>query len=384
MRDLEPNESTIRTPELLALNRLDESSLKLQRDGKYLEALEVMERALVLRQHFFGTESPHVWQACRTVAELCNLLAMTLLQDEKFKHCFELLKKAEILSQRHEESKAVTYNNLACYYRRKGKLKASLNYLQLALKLEKQSDKTAFAGSRADTHLNLCAVLSQLGRHSSALEQAQQALILLQEELFSDNLKSNNVGDFGATLMKDEKTIRKDRAAVLAIAYHNVGVENEFLRKLEYAIENYKKGYKVGKKYLSEKHGVTLALKNSLQQANKSYKMLESRRPKADKISVPKMLDERYKKFVHQLDNKKERKLNKKKWCGIEKAYGAVAYEIKPLRSLRPPNKKTMLNRQKKLDEESLNIYSLKSPLSTGRVQKLEHESKCETEVDFT
>jgi hypothetical protein len=32
----------------------------------------------------------------------------------------------------------------------------------------------------ADTHINACAVLSQLGRHQTALEHAQQALILLQ------------------------------------------------------------------------------------------------------------------------------------------------------------------------------------------------------------
>lgn len=37
----------------------------------------------------------------------------------------------------------------------------------------------------ADTHINACAVLSQLGRHQTALEHAQQALILLQEELLS-------------------------------------------------------------------------------------------------------------------------------------------------------------------------------------------------------
>jgi hypothetical protein len=38
----------------------------------------------------------------------------------------------------------------------------------------------------ADTFLNLCAVLSQLGRHSAALEHGQSALILLQEELFGE------------------------------------------------------------------------------------------------------------------------------------------------------------------------------------------------------
>lgn len=39
-----------------------------------------MERALVLRQHFFGADSPEVVHACKALAEMCNLLAMSFLQ----------------------------------------------------------------------------------------------------------------------------------------------------------------------------------------------------------------------------------------------------------------------------------------------------------------
>ncbi len=46
--------------ELLALQRLDETCVHLQKQGNYLEALECMERGLVLRQHFFGSESDEV------------------------------------------------------------------------------------------------------------------------------------------------------------------------------------------------------------------------------------------------------------------------------------------------------------------------------------
>ena len=43
---------------------------------------------------------------------------MTYLQQEDFVMVLELLKKAEILTERDEAGRAVTYNNLACYYRR--------------------------------------------------------------------------------------------------------------------------------------------------------------------------------------------------------------------------------------------------------------------------
>ena len=90
----------------------------------------------MLRQHFFGSDSEEVWSACKIVGEMCNLLAMTYLQQEDFGMVLELLKKAEILTERDEAGRAVTYNNLACYYRRRGKLHAALQYLHKALKIE--------------------------------------------------------------------------------------------------------------------------------------------------------------------------------------------------------------------------------------------------------
>jgi tetratricopeptide (TPR) repeat protein len=126
---------------------------------------------------------------------------------------------------------------------RQGKLHAALQYLQKALKIESRIERVQ---NPADTHLNCCAVLSQLGRHQSALEHAQSALILLQvsqsatpvantddrscvsrglqEELFRG---LNPLNDQGAAQMP-----KADRIAVLAIAYHNIAVEQEFLKKV--------------------------------------------------------------------------------------------------------------------------------------------------------
>ena len=48
----------------------------------------------------------------------------------------EFLKKAEKLCHNSLKLKATTYNNLACYYRRMGKLRTALNYLLSALDIE--------------------------------------------------------------------------------------------------------------------------------------------------------------------------------------------------------------------------------------------------------
>jgi tetratricopeptide (TPR) repeat protein len=216
-----------------------------------------MERGLVLRQHFFGAESDEVWNACKTVGEMCNLLAMTYLQQEDFNMVLELLKKAEILTERDLPGRAATFNNLACYYRRQGKLHAALQYLQKALKIE---SKLSNVQNAADTHINACAVLSQLGRHQNALEHAQNALILLQEELLSPP-----GADHAAAAPP-----QADRIAVLAIAYHNIGVEQEFLKRYEQSMLSYRKGVEVAERYLGPKHAICITLRNSLLAAKKA------------------------------------------------------------------------------------------------------------------
>eukprot|EP00742_Colponemidia_sp_Colp-10_P001835 GILJ01001964.1.p1 GENE.GILJ01001964.1~~GILJ01001964.1.p1 ORF type:complete len:357 (+),score=66.01 GILJ01001964.1:139-1071(+) len=236
-----------------------------------------MEKGLVLRRNAFGIDSDQVWTACRQVAELCNLLGVHYLQQENFDLAFDLLKKAEILSDRHESGKAATYNNLACYYRRMGMLRAALSYLEKALRLESKAESLE---SPADTHLNICAILSQLGKHAAALEHAQSALILLQEELFQFALTSANGP-------KDEERSKKmqDRIAVLAIAYHNMGVEQEFLKRYEAALVSYRKSVEFAETHLGATHGITTNLKGSLSAAQKQMKtMLAKQNQRKQKV----------------------------------------------------------------------------------------------------
>ena len=247
--------------ERAALQRIDEACAQLQQSGNYLEALECMERGLVLRQHFFGAESEEARGACRAVGGMCNLLAMSFLQRQDFCTALELLRKAEVLTDRDGRGTAETFNNFACYYRRAGKLRTAMRYLRRALRIEA---RLGHVGSAADTHLNACAVLSQLGRHQSALEHAQDALLLLQEELSGrlDGVASPAGADIDIDTVCPEPP--RDRIAVLAIAYHNAGVEQEFLQELEGSLASYRKGVRIGERFLGVGHAITRTLKSSL------------------------------------------------------------------------------------------------------------------------
>ncbi|KUF90731.1 hypothetical protein AM587_10016328 [Phytophthora nicotianae] len=275
--------------ELVALQRLDDKCAQLQQEGRYTEALECMEKGLVLRQHFFGADSDEVWTSCRTVGEMCNLLAMTYLQQEEFRVVLELLKKAEILTERHPAGRAVTLNNLACYYRRQGNLHKALTYLTEALKIESRLDNLP---NKADTHLNMCAVLSQLGKHQSALGHAQSALINLHEELQLGRVENGSSptrkGFNGKNGDKIDPMIKLDRVAVLGIAYHNVGVEQEFLKCWDLSLKSYKKGKEITSTYLGESHGIVITLQNSLQSAKRNMaSKIRTAGRRGDGISLP-------------------------------------------------------------------------------------------------
>lgn len=109
-----------------------------------------------------------------------------LLIDE-FDITLELLKKAEVLTERHRMVRAVTLNNFACYYRKRGKLRTALSYVRKALAIESKLKDNVKAymfhddalraicdcywlamllvcKCSSDTHLNICTILSELRR----------------------------------------------------------------------------------------------------------------------------------------------------------------------------------------------------------------------------
>merc|ERR1711871_59393 len=228
--------------------------IKLQKQGMYPEALKYMERCLTLTSELHGPESGLAWEARKNVADLCNMLAMNALNTGEMDQCYTLLTRAEQLtagktgapSTDRLRLRAVTLNNLGCYYKKKGRLRSALKCLGKALKIESRLKDVK---NPADTHLNICACQSQLGRHVEALEHAQAALILLQDELFSSS-------------GQEAQAPPKERVAVMAIAYHNVAVEQEYLKKFDLAIQSYRKALEIAEKHLGPDQGITQVLQD--------------------------------------------------------------------------------------------------------------------------
>lgn len=211
------------------IHELEEQANKFHEESKYLEAIDTLEEILALKKEEYGTTGPEFTETCRQLCEICNILAVFYLKKDDVRSALDLLKKSEVLWENNELGKAMTFNNMACYYRRVGKLRTALKFLEQALGIEGRLNKI---DTQADTHLNICAVLSQLNKHELALNHAMSAVILLQEDLLFKTI--------GKEKKEEETKQNKDRTSVLAIAYHNMGVEQEFLRSYHAAILSYK------------------------------------------------------------------------------------------------------------------------------------------------
>jgi hypothetical protein len=59
----------------------------------------------------------------------------------------------------------------------------------------------------------------------------------------------------------------KDRIAVLTIAYHTLGVEQEFLKMYNEAVESYRMASDFAERYLGASDGITINLKSIYEKA---------------------------------------------------------------------------------------------------------------------
>ena len=244
----------------------------LKREGRHLDALPYMEMSVFLRKQIYGANSREVLKACQVFTTSCNTLAMNCLQKDDYMKAYELLKKAELLTEPRGyltddkarlKLRAVTFNNLGCFYKRRGKLHAALQYLDKALKIELSSDEV---DNPAGTHLNLCATLSQLGRHQPALEHAQCALDLLKQSL-SRKGALNGGGK------------ASEEASIISIAYHNLAVEQEHLGQWEDALKSYGESVVMAERQWGPEHPKTHAIRHSFQQAKEKIARKGGRLP---------------------------------------------------------------------------------------------------------
>mmetsp|Transcript_51090 Transcript_51090/g.119611 ORF Transcript_51090/g.119611 Transcript_51090/m.119611 type:complete len:978 (+) Transcript_51090:66-2999(+) len=198
----------------------------------------------------------------------CNKDGMEALRAADTKTAFEQFKYAEAIllansgQADHLALHAVTCNNLGCYYKKVGKYHGALSYLRRALKMEVElsTDEVTLAG----THLNLCAVLSKLEKHDKAVQHGLCALDLMNK-----------------CVKAADTILAEDDYAVLAIAYHNIAMEREYLQQWDQSAAAYQTGYQVAKRFLGENHPLTLTLGSNCEAVLTNVKNAKAKKVRA-------------------------------------------------------------------------------------------------------
>ncbi|OQS05136.1 hypothetical protein THRCLA_20711 [Thraustotheca clavata] len=212
------------------------------------QAMLCLERSLFLHQHYLGLESNEVWALAHRMCTFAIESARYFLNLNSWDDARKFIAKAEALVTKNDYNLRISINNLlATYYRRIGKLRVAYTYLQRAMKIDQISKLDTLQA--AETRLNACAILSQLGQHDKALQIAQKALILLQERV-----------------MKHEDKLDVSYYSVQAVAYHNIAVEEEFLKKPPAQImQSYRRAAQIAKDHCENE--LATALNQSLNSA---------------------------------------------------------------------------------------------------------------------
>eukprot|EP01065_Artemidia_motanka_P043136 TRINITY_DN5933_c0_g1_i1.p1 TRINITY_DN5933_c0_g1~~TRINITY_DN5933_c0_g1_i1.p1 ORF type:complete len:2095 (+),score=487.87 TRINITY_DN5933_c0_g1_i1:59-6343(+) len=230
--------------------------------GATAQGLALREQLMLRAKQVFGETAPETLDAAEGFVVRCNRLAMSLLRGGELTAAFELMRKAEILTDqggvlRHAQvarlrCRAVTLNNLGLFYRHRGQLPAALEHLEQALEIE-EACADARSENPAATLLNLCAVLSATGRHQVALAYAQKALTSLQR---SAQQQGGRKDPRAAKLRSDAAPPLQ---CMLAAAHHAVGCQHEGLRQYTEAAEAFLAAYSISKQEVGAGDQATLS-----------------------------------------------------------------------------------------------------------------------------
>mmetsp|Transcript_13026 Transcript_13026/g.25237 ORF Transcript_13026/g.25237 Transcript_13026/m.25237 type:complete len:448 (+) Transcript_13026:46-1389(+) len=263
-----------REAEVIFIQKIENKCKRLMEKNKNMEAIALLEESLPSRLRVFGRNGDPYITAVEKLIHLYNSVAMASLYKENYDLTLDLLDRAcNATAKCHRKSlsnaKVQTLNNLACCYRRMKKPRLALKILRQSLDVLHESRITE---GRAVTHLNMCAILSQLNNHKDALSHAKAAVLHCQKQLLSDEYRD------ALSQGADQSNKLTEQIIVLGIAYHNLGVEEEFLHNYEACLQWYGKALHLAKEHVGNKQEITKTFRASYQQAKRTIQQKEEKK----------------------------------------------------------------------------------------------------------
>lgn len=217
---------------------LEKLAYQLESSGQDMLAVRQMERALLVRCRE-GVDEQCISAAERLVVK-CNTVAVKSFKSDDYSNAVMLLDNALRLTDDNSQPlstcdekrwrlRGTTLNNYGCLERRRGRLPASLRFLELSLQFGGQQSPATF--------LNISAIQSQLGMHDEAVGSARRAIGLLEQS--------------------------NDATGLLAIAYHNLAMALE-TTNTGACVQAYEKALHLAQKDLGEASPTFQAIEKNL------------------------------------------------------------------------------------------------------------------------
>lgn len=217
---------------------------------RFVDAAEHLEQAICVRQQLLGDDHEELLVSIEKYVVSCNAWGVQCLSAGNYIAALELFKKAEAMTEadnvpnfkRRVVLRAVTFNNLCCYYRTRGKLNAALQFAEKALKIE---EKYKEADSPARSYLNYGVLLSNSGRHGEALERVERAVAVLLDQHRHEEAEATQ---------KPEPT---EISQLLVVAHYNMFVEHLHLKQFASSLQCLQRAVSVAQNKLGTSHTLT-------------------------------------------------------------------------------------------------------------------------------
>lgn len=255
------------------MDQLSSHISELFSNKNFLEAISVLESYLdsVTPDDILGREADvsHLFYQLVTAY---NNYSVDLMKGSDHSKVIKYLKKAEsiclkdnplFLKDKRKTMLAVTFNNIAIYFKSNGRIFQSYSYLKKALDIETNLGNDA--ENPAGTLVNATVTLVSLKRYRDADAYAMKAIKLLENTI-------KRLSDENNELKKEDiENKRESQKGLLIVALYNRAVCQEHLGDEKSAIEYYRTASEIAESE-SKEHPLLVTLKKILKSMDNKNK----------------------------------------------------------------------------------------------------------------
>ena len=246
------------------MSSLEDTIDGLLKDWKIHKALDFMSQLLKMKSSYFGEDSSEVTSYISYILTTISSASLKLIENDKIRSSISILRSCLMIintfplstQQNRLLSKEIsqTLHTFSCSLRKSGELSLSEKYALKSLTFCRSKSSERLLSS---IYLNLCNIYSLQSDHKKAIKFCTLAVQLAEADYFNSK-----------RLKPVEQ--QSQEISVLAVAYHNLAVEEEYMKNYEVSLSWYYKALRFLEKHANFNNSDMLnEFRNSFEAASK-------------------------------------------------------------------------------------------------------------------